>query len=81
MDYVILNVNCFVNYLYEKIKSIDDRVRWFISLITFTVYTGLFLAGSQLLTHLVDSAYAELALMPLLLFCIYGIIWAQEISL
>jgi O-antigen/teichoic acid export membrane protein len=63
----------------EKIKSIEDRVRWFISLITFTVYTGLFLAGTQLLTHLVDSSYAELALMPLLLFCIYGIIWAQEI--
>ena len=64
--------------IYEKIKSIEDRVRWFISLIAFTVYTGLFLAGSQLLTHLVDSAYAELALMPLLLYCIYGVIWAQE---
>ena len=66
-------------YVEKKIRSVEDRMRWFISLMSFAIFTGLFLAGPKLLMFLVDSSYALHATLPLSLFCLYGIIWAQEI--
>jgi len=63
----------------EVIIRIEDRLRWFIGLISIAVFTGLFLAAPKLLIFLVNKDYALHATIPLSLFCLYGIIWAQEI--
>ena len=62
----------------EVIKATEDRIRWVIGLISFTVFITLGVLGPFLFTILVNDGFSNMAKLPLYLLCIYGIIWAQE---
>jgi O-antigen/teichoic acid export membrane protein len=60
-------------------ERLDDRLRWFVAIMSGFAYTGLALAGPLLLTHLVSPEFAERASVPLFLACLQGFIHAQMI--
>lgn len=62
-----------------EIARLEDRLRWFVALLSAVTYTGLALAGPLLLTRLVSADYARLATLPLFLACIQGFFNAQNI--
>lgn len=59
------------------IKRVEDRLRWFFSVSSIGIYIGLFLCGPWLFTFLVNKEFSENAMMPYLLFCIWGITTTQ----
>jgi O-antigen/teichoic acid export membrane protein len=67
------------NHIYDVISRIEDRVRWFIALLSIGAFTFLLLFSSNLLTILVNKDYSLHASHSLTIFCLYGMIWAQEI--
>ena len=62
-----------------QMERLEDRLRWFMALLSGTIYTGLALVGPLLLTHLVGADYARLAALPLILACVQGFFHAQGI--
>ncbi len=64
----------------EKIRDIDDRMRWFIALISVITYGFCVLYGPQILSIIVSPEFSNKTKLPLYLACIQGIISAQIIS-
>ncbi len=66
-------------YSIDVIKRIDDRFRWFISFISFAVYTGIFIAAPFILKVVVNEEFSLKSSPVLMILCLYGIIWSQEV--
>ena len=66
-------------YSIDVIKRIDDRFRWFISFISFAVYTGIFIASPFILKFVVNEEFSLKSSPVLMILCLYGIIWSQEV--
>ncbi len=63
----------------HEIARLEDRLRWFIALISAAVYTGLGLTGTLVLAKLVNPDFAARATVPLVLVCVQGFLNAQNI--
>ena len=63
----------------QAIENLDDRLRWFVAMLSGAAYTGLALLGPTLLAHLVSRDFADRANIPLLLVCVQGFVHAQNI--
>ena len=62
-----------------EIERLEDRLRWFIALISAAAYIGLGLIGPLILARLVNAEFASRATLPLLLVCVQGFLTAQNI--
>jgi O-antigen/teichoic acid export membrane protein len=60
-------------------ENLDNRLRWFVAILSGAAYTGLALIGPALLTHLVGREFSERAHPALFLACIQGFFHAQMI--
>ncbi len=67
------------NSVQKDIIRIEDRMRWFINLISFAIYGGLFLAGPWFLRIIVTQDYAVKAFLPLAIYCLFGIASTQTL--
>lgn len=63
----------------QEIARLEDRLRWFIALVSAAVYTGLGLSGTFIIAKLVNSDFAARATAPLILACVQGFLNAQNI--
>ncbi len=65
--------------LEEVAERTEERVRWFIALVSGLIFSGLIIAGPALLTAVVNAAFATQASFQLLVFSFVGYIHAQSI--
>jgi len=63
----------------EATDRVEDRLRWFIALLSAFIYSGLIIAGSAILTIVVSADFAANAYFQLLVFSLVGYIQAQGI--
>lgn len=62
-----------------QIERVEDRLRWFVALLSGMTYTLLTLVGTSILSRLVSPAFARQATLPLVLACLQGFCHAQMI--
>jgi O-antigen/teichoic acid export membrane protein len=62
-----------------QIERVEDRLRWFVGLVSGAAYTGLFLIGPPILGLLVSPEFARQATLPLVLACVQGFFHAQMV--
>lgn len=62
-----------------QIERVEDRLRWFVALVSGAVYTSLAFIGPDILSRLVSPEFARQATLPLVLVCIQGFFNAQNI--
>jgi len=62
-----------------QIERVEDRLRWFVALMSGAAYTGLALVGPAILSRLVNPEFARRATLPLTLACVQGFFNAQNI--
>ena len=64
----------------DIIARIDDRVRWFLGVISVWVYSCVVLLGPPLLALLINAPFAKQCALPLAVFCLVGVMHAQAIA-
>jgi O-antigen/teichoic acid export membrane protein len=69
----------FGKYAATQITQIEDRMRWFVALLSGFIYTGIAISGPAILAVLVNPEFAHLSKIPLLLACLQGFFNAQNI--
>jgi O-antigen/teichoic acid export membrane protein len=62
------------------IARVDDRVRWFLGVISVWIYSALLLFGPPLLALMISTPFAKQCTLPLAVFCLVGVIHAQAIA-
>lgn len=62
-----------------QIAQYEDRMRWFVALVSGVIYTGIIITGPAILAILVNPNFARLSKLPLFLACIQGFLFAQTI--
>jgi O-antigen/teichoic acid export membrane protein len=62
-----------------QIERLEDRLRWFVALVSGAAYTGLALVGPLILNRLVSPDFGKQATVPLVLACAQGFLHAQMI--
>lgn len=62
-----------------QIGKLEDRLRWFMALISGALYTGIALMGPIMLSKIVNPEYSRRATIPLFFTCIQGFLHAQMI--
>lgn len=62
-----------------QITQLEDRMRWFVALVSGILYTGIAIVGPSILAILVNPDFAYLSRFPLWLACIQGFLHAQMI--
>lgn len=67
------------NQLEEVAERTEERLRWFIGLMSSFIFSGLILVGPALLTIMVNAKFAKEASFQLFIFCWVGYIHAQAI--
>lgn len=72
-------VASFGQHAAAQMSQLEDRMRWFIGLVSGLIYTGIAIAGPAILATLVNPDFARLSRIPLYLACIQGFFHAQNI--
>lgn len=62
-----------------QIRRVEDRLRWFIALLSAFIYTGVALTGPIVFRLLIGEEFSRLATLPLMLACVQGFFQAQNI--
>lgn len=65
--------------VHEDIARLDDRLRWFMAVMSFYVYTAIYLLGPFLLKILVNKDFSDQANIALGFYCLWGIFTSQMI--
>lgn len=60
-----------------QIEKVEDRLRWFVALVSGATYVGLAIVGPAILSGLVSPEFAGQATLPLTLACAQGFFHAQ----
>ena len=61
------------------IRGVEDRLRWFVSAASCSLFGALALVGPWGMSVLVGSEFAGKATLPLYLACLYGCVHSQQI--
>jgi len=72
-------VASFGKHATTQIAQYEDRMRWFVALVSGIIYAGIAIAGPSILAILVNPDFARLSKIPLFLACIQGFSHAQMI--
>jgi O-antigen/teichoic acid export membrane protein len=62
------------------IARIDDRVRWFLGVISVWIYSCVVLLGPPLLALVINAPFARQCALPLAVFSLVGVVHAQGIA-
>jgi O-antigen/teichoic acid export membrane protein len=63
----------------NTVLALEDRLRWFVAAASWPAYVAVVLVGPELLTMLAGKEFAEHAYLPLLMFCVFNAINAQNL--
>lgn len=63
----------------SQLEQYEDRMRWFIALVSGVIYAGIASVGPSILSILVNPDFARLSRIPLFLACVQGFLHAQMI--
>lgn len=78
-QFIFPTFSAFGDQAVARMGAVEDRLRWFVAVLSGASFTTLALAGPLLLSKLVSPEFADRAAVPLAIACAQGFFHAQMI--